>query len=379
MKFGIVQYQTPSNVWLSLIFALIVLVLPCTFAHAQSLPADVAERKLAWFLEKIEDSSGPVKKTVSTHLLTADWPVDLLPTVVEALSTALEHPGTVLEAAAVRIFAERNGEGAAFMLPYIANSLPKSNRKDTVELLLAVRAIGSRANFLKEIIRSRVQDSDAVVAIHAASALVRIEPTSRYARGKLLGYLLSERPEHRWRAADAMAHAPVMNERWIAELSNLVKDKDVRVRVTSAYALWRITDDAKISRPALLASLSEADTSLATAFVFPSFQGDSHRVYALKAVVEMGPIGDSAIPQVISVVQEVARAETPISEPYAILGLAALRAIRELGTVTEAEFKKIEKSVACDACAFTLVQDQAKIALASIRKRENQGDPQAQR
>ena len=41
------------------------------------------------------------------------------------------------------------------------------------------------------------------------------------------------------------------------------------------------------------------------------------------------------------------------------------------GPVTEAEFKEIEESVGCDACAFTLVQDFAQKALALIKRRNN--------
>ena len=357
--------------WPWLMLAVFVFGLPYTFASADPLSQDLAERKLAKLLELIENSSEPVARTVSSQLLATDWPVTLTPTVTAALSKVVEHPDADLEAAAVRVFAERNGADAAFLVRCIAAALPTRDRSDAVELLRAVRAIGPRADSLEEVVRSKLQDSDPVVVIYAASALIRIAPANRYARAKLLSYLMSRDSEDRLRAADAMAHARVMDERWVAELETLLKDDDVRVRVTSANAFWRITNDAKVSLPVLIDSLAEDDTSLATAFVYPSFSGDSHRVYALDAVAAMGPAGKSAIPDIVSVVKEVASAETPISVPYAIVGLAALRAIRQLGHVTEAEFKEISESVGCGDCAFTLVQDHAQKALALLKPRSN--------
>ena len=349
--------------WLLLAFAL-----HCGVADAEPLPHDLAERKLARLLDMINTTSGPVERATSTSLLASDWPNSLKPTVMATLAAVLKKPDTDLYPVAVRIFAERNRQDAAILVPYIAASLPKLDHGDDVELLRAVRAIGPRASSLEAVVRHKLADSDAVVVIHAASALIRIAPTNRYVRARLLGYLSSDRPEIRWRACDAIARSDGSDKRWVAELRELLRDNDVRVRVTSAYALWRITRDAGLSVPVLLASLAENDANLATAYVFPSYQGESHRVYTLEALMEMAPPSRSVIPTIVSVVRDVASAESPVSDRNAILGLAALHAVRDLGSVTEAEFKEIEESVGCNECAFSLVRDQAEKLLASIKK-----------
>jgi len=359
--------QTNIGRWVRLV---LVLLLPCGIAVAEPLPKDLAERKLARLLEMISESSEPTDNFVSTHLLMSDWPGSLLPTVVTALTMVLEQRTADLDSTAVRVFAERNREDAALLVPSIAALLPKSDYMDAVELLRAVRAIGPRANSLEGLVRSKLRDSDAVVVIHSASALTRIAPTSKDDHAILMRYLVSERPEHRWRASDAIARSAVWDERWVAELRELLVDDDVRVRVTSAYALWRITDDASVSLPVLLASLSEDDISLATAYVFPSYQGESHRVYALQAIMDMDPAGKRVVPEIVSVIRDVASAETPASYPHAKVGLVALQAIHELGSVTEAEFKDIESAICRDACAFVLVRDRAQKALASITRRD---------
>lgn len=335
---------------------------------AEPLPGDVAKRMLTELREKVESTCGCIDEKVSITLLTANWPNDLMPTVRATLSMILREPRVRLSPRAVRVFASRNGEDAALLLPYLAASLPGAEPGDAVELLCAIRSIGPRANPLEEIVRSKCNDPNAVVAVHAASALVRVAPTQRYPRDVLLSYLSSDRPENRWRAADAIARTGASDERWSQRLKELLKDDDVRVRVTSAFALWRITNDPKVAFPVLVASLTERDASLATAFEYPSRQGDSHRAYAIQAILDLGDAGKPALRNVIGVVKEVARTDTVNSAPHAVVGIVALNAIGKLGPVSEREFKEIEASVECEECAFAIVRNEARMVLSRLRK-----------
>ncbi len=334
----------------------------------EPLPGDAARCRLTELREEAESTCGCVNEDVSATLLTANWPNDLMPTARATLSIILREPRTRLPPWAVRIFATRNGEDAALLVPYLAVSLPGAERGDAVELLCAIRSIGPRAKALEELVQSRCNDPSAVVAIHAASALVRVAPTQRYPRSVLLSYLSSDRPEYRWRAADAIAATGSPDEGWSQRLTKLLKDDDVRVRVTSAYSLWRITNDPKDAFPVLVASLTERDASLSTAFEYPSRHGDSHRAYAIRAIVELGDAGKPALRDVILVVKEVARTDTANSDPHAVLGIVALNAIGALGTVSESEFKEIEASVECKECAFAMVRDEARRVLSGIRE-----------
>lgn len=348
--------------------ALFLAMLKFSVAAAEPLPDDVARRKLAELREIVKSASGPVDELVSTTLLSADWPSDLMPKVRATLSAIIEEPTVQLSDWAVELFARRNGEDAALLAPYLAASLPEADCGEEVTLLRAVRSIGPRANPLQEIVRSKCDDSNEIVVIHAASALVRVAPTRRYPRGVLLIYLSSDRPGLRWRAADAIAHAGVSDERWSKRLEELLKDDDVRVRVTSAFALWRITNNSEATFPVLVDSLTEHDTSLATGFESPSFMGDSHRTYAIHAILDLGEAGKPALPDIISVVKELAGDETLNSVAHQVLAGAALCAIRELGPVSETDFKEIEASVACEECVFARVRDYAKRVLSSIER-----------
>ncbi len=335
---------------------------------AEPLPDDVARRKLTELREKVESTRGCIDEKVSTTLLTAKWPNDVMPTVRATLSPILREPRARLSPRAVRVFASRNGEDAALLVPYLATSLPGAEPGDAVELLCAIRSIGPRANPLQEIVRSKCNDPNAVVAVHAASALVRVAPTQRYPRGVLLSYLSSDRPEYRWRAADAIARTGASDEQWSQRLRESLKDDDVRVRVTSAFALWRVTKDPKMAFPVLVTSLTEQDASLATAFEYPSRQGDSHRAYAIQAILDLGVAGKPALRDIIAVVKEVARTDTVNSASHAVVGIVALNAIWELGPVSEWDFKEIEASVECKECAFAMVRDEARRILSGLRK-----------
>ena len=335
---------------------------------AEPLTDDVANRKLVELHEKVESTSGCIDERVSTTLLTANWPNDLMPTVRATLSMILREPRVRLSPWAVRVFANRNSEDAALLVPYLATSLPAAEPGDAVELLCAIRSIGPRANPLKEIVRSKCNDPNAVVAVHAASALVRIAPTQRYPYGVLLSYLSSDRPDYRWRAADAIARTGAADEQWSKRLRLLLEDDDVHVRVTSAFALWRVTKDPKIAYPVLVASLTSRDANLATAFEYPSRPGDSHRAYAIQAIVDLGVAGKPALRDIIAVVKELARADTVNSASHAVVGIVALNAIRELGPVSERDFKEIEASVECKECAFAMVRDEARRVLSGLRK-----------
>ncbi len=348
--------------------ALLPVMLMFSATAAETLPDNVARRKLAELREIVESPPGRVDERVTTILLTADWPEDLMPTVRATLSTILQEPTAQLRSSAVKLFAQRNGEDAALLVPYLAASLPGSELADAVELLCAARSIGPPAHSLEEILRSKCDDSNAIAAIHAASALVRVSPTRRYPRDVLLIYLASNRSEYRWRAADAIARSATSDERWQKRLAELCRDDDVRVRVTSAYALWRITNDLEATLPVLVESLTDEDTVLATSFEYPSRRGDSHRIYALQAIMDMGDAAEAAMPHVLLLVKELASRKTRNSQPFAVLGIVALNAIRELGPVSESEFREIEASVDCRECAFAMVRDEAKGILSSIRR-----------
>ncbi|NUQ65009.1 MAG: hypothetical protein HUU20_21300 [Pirellulales bacterium] len=335
---------------------------------AEPLPDDVAMRKLTDLRETVESTCGCIDEKIPITLLTADWPDDLMPTVRATLSMILREPRVQIPPWAVGVFARRNGEGAAPLVPYVAASLPGAEPRDAVELLCAIRSIGPRANPLEEIVRSKCNDPNAVVAIHAASALVRIAPTRRYPRGVLLSYLSSDRPEDRWRAADAIARTGASDERWSQRLRELLKDGDVRVRVTSAFALWRSTNDPAVTFPVLVASLTERDASLATAFEYPSRPGDSHRAYAIQAILDLGDSGKPALRDIIAVVKGVASTDTVNSDFHSVVGIVALNAIGKLGPVSEREFKEIEASVECEECAFAIVRDEARRVLSRLRK-----------
>jgi hypothetical protein len=120
--------------------------------------------------------------------------------------------------------------------------------------------------------------------------------------------------------------------------------------------------------PVLVTSLTEQDASLATAFEYPSRQGDSHRAYAIQAILDLGVAGKPALRDIIAVVKEVARTDTVNSASHAVVGIVALNAIRELGPVSERDFKEIEASVECKECAFAMVRDEARRILSGLRK-----------
>jgi len=98
---------------------------------------------------------------------------------------------------------------------------------------------------------------------------------------------------------------------------------------------------------------------LTTGYIFPSSPGPSHKVYAIRSLVEMGEVSKPALPALVSLVKEVGSRQQKRSQANAVLGMAALRGIMELGPISQRDVEVVQASVECSDGAFGLVHSDA--------------------
>lgn len=284
-----IQYLTVGCIYL-VVFGVFALALLCAVnvIHAQDTQ-QILDARLARLTEL-----NAVDKTdlaILHAVLASRWPQGQLAQVSDAVDSAIGKltANDKLSAGAVHYFVATNDIAPPRLIEYLKTALPEAGLGDKHQLLCAVRSIGPRASGLQDLVRDELTHSNDIIAIHAASALLRIDPLDAAAQRVLTRYLKSESPEMLWRAADAAAHSGAVNDEMRGLCKKLLDHDDVRVRAAAAFAYWKQTNDADAVLPILKNGLAEEELPLATGFISPSHLGDSHRVYIERILSMMQP------------------------------------------------------------------------------------------
>jgi HEAT repeat protein len=265
----------------------------------------------------------------------------------------------------LKAFAARHPAEAAALVPNIVAALPESDCGEEVDLAIALRSIGPRAAAATAALRPLMRDNSPIVRIHAASALARIQPNDQQSRNLLLRCLSHESAHARWATAYAIGQSDIGDPRFLPALTKRLEDKDVRVRVTAADALWEITGEAADLVPVLIAALSEEHKPLATDFIAPSYTGESHRWYALRTLGKIGEGARSATAAVLAQIKETADDDRR-NYRIAFVGLAALRTLASLGPHEPEVIAQVNKIRDCKGGFVERFPDQTRKLIARI-------------
>ena len=221
--------------------------------------------------------------------------------------------------------------------------LPLRQSTKQVEIVDALGEIGPAAAPAIPSLQSLLPDANRIVQIHAANALLRIQPGSHEALDMLRKTLADDNAAHRWRAADGLRQVGPGGKSATEVLRRLLKSDDVRVRVTAAGALWAIESEVETVLPVLIQAMKEPDEALSTKFTFPSYAGESHRVYVAGILAEMGPRAGAAVPVLVAAIKEMAIDFKKV-EPYKIgVGMVAMRALGKIGPAARSALPAIRE------------------------------------
>ena len=140
-------------------------------------------------------------------------------------------------------------------LPTLESILDKQHGKPLCEVISVIGNLGPLAkSTIPRLERLLNQEGQFALFynVHAAGAILRIDPTNSSAVLTLQRLLSSSDRLERWLAASAIAYARP-SEKWVLDpLRSLLNDNDVTVRAYAAGALWRSAGDVKESLPVLL-------------------------------------------------------------------------------------------------------------------------------
>jgi len=293
----------------------------------------------------------------------------LLPQVQLLVSAAVSRVEVEINSSSARIYADRFGGEAATLIPLIRRSLPTARKAEQVDLFVAIRSIGDADQALVDVITDACNDSDEIIAIHAASTLAKLSPDARIARDRLIGFLGSPRAGTQWRAANAIGATGVSDPRWIRRLNDLLDHEDVRVRVTSAFAIWKLNRDSRIALPVLVEALHQGDQPLPTGYVYPSNPGTPHRVYAARAIGNMGVGGIAAIDELVDLVEEASRDPNAYSEHAALIGFSALDAISKLRPIPEQSADRLVELLTSGDTVFATFRERTKSLIPDLQRK----------
>lgn len=275
-------------------------------------------------------------------------------------------------AEALQRFARVNPAHAAKAVDPLVKAIPKAgNHGELVEIVDALGEIGPGAAPAIPSLQSLLPDTNRIIQIHAATALLRIRPGTREPLDMLLNALCDCDSAYRWRAADGLRRAGPGAKSATVILRRALKDEDVRVRVTAAGALWAIEGEVESVLPVLIREMNESDQPLSTKFIYPSYAGDSHRVYAAEILAEMGPRAEAAVPVLVAAIKEVAIDFKQVS-PYKIgVGMVSMRALGKIGPAARAALPAIRDVQRAENSIFGVYPDVAAETIARIESDGN--------
>jgi HEAT repeat protein len=150
------------------------------------------------------------------------------------------------------------GAGSADDVPGLVKVLKGNDQAARAEAAQELGLIGKPAKGAIPALLQAIQAPGAPVRVHAAEALVRIDPAQQQAGiNSLIASLQDKRNEIRRAAAEALGHLGADAKAAVPPLIEALKDADADVRWIAADALGQIGAEAKSAVPALVASLKD--------------------------------------------------------------------------------------------------------------------------
>jgi HEAT repeat protein len=162
-----------------------------------------------------------------------------------------------------------------------------------------------------------------------------------------------------WRAADAAGRCGVAQDQPLLErLKELSLHEDVRVRVTAAAALWRLTKDVDAALPILRRAMAVEDEPLAIGFVFPSDLGPSHRIYAIEVLGEMRrERGTPVLDDLVAAIEDAAVGSRDDERNRLVIGLTALGTLARCEEVPEETVAKVRATTSREDSVYRAYPD----------------------
>lgn len=269
-------------------------------------------------------------------------------------------------------FARVNPTHSVKAVDPLVKAIPKvGNDGELVEIVDALGEIGPAAAPAIPSLQSLLPHSNRIIQIHAATALLRIHPGSHEALDMLLKALADDNAAYRWRAADGLRRVGPGAKSATAILRRLLKDEDVRVRVTAAGALWGIEGEVESVLPVLIRAMKEPDEPLSTKFIFPSYAGESHRVYAAGIFCEMGPRAEAAVPVLVATIREMAIDFNKIDSYRVGVGFAAMKTLGKIGPAARESLPAIREVQRAENTMFGAYPHVVAEAIARIESTGN--------
>jgi hypothetical protein len=325
------------------------------------------------------ESDNALERQVAAHWLGGtEWPDAQAERAVQLLCQLLEFPDRYPRetiARAIQNFACLNPSRAARAVDALVKALAKAREepeelRQELELADALGAIGPAAAPAVPSLQSLLPSTHSVIQIHAATALLRIQPSCREAFALLLN-ALSRGPGDCWRAADGLRQVGPAAKSATPVLRRLLRADDVRVRVTCAGALWAVEGDADSVLPTLIQALQEPDLPLSTEFIYPSFSGDSHRAYVARRLSDMGTKASAAVPALVATIKETTSDGKPYASWKAVVGISAMRALPKLGPAARAALPTIRELDQAQSSWFEVYHEIVSETIAAL---ENSSD-----
>ncbi|MCA9195007.1 MAG: hypothetical protein KDB03_24715 [Planctomycetales bacterium] len=252
---------------------------------------------------------------------------------------------------AVRRLAKSNPVSLVVLLTPIERFLQDSTGPEMLDLIIALRGLQGHSARVVDILQRFLRNSNDVLKLHAAVTILALNSTDAGAEKIIESSLTDHRPAIVWRTALAMCDLAATT-RWNEFLKTLLSHTDCRVRVASAFAYWRLTENAETTVPVLVAAIADDDKATPVEFTFPSTPGISHRIIAIMALQEIGQKATGAIPALEEVITTAVAQKLPIEAIPAQVAIRAIQALPPIAGSNPELAKRLAVEISVDSSLY---------------------------